>query len=74
MPFGRVDPRRGPAGPAPKVDKRFKAAGVVDIWINSGQWVGVKSSNVAEIMYERPRQRLYVRFIGGGARTYRARR
>lgn len=70
MAFGRIQPRRGPAGAAPKVDKRFKAGSSVDVWINSKAWVPVKSSNVSQIMYDRPRKRLYVRFKGGGEYFY----
>lgn len=47
---------------APNVDKRAKLD--ADGWMDSGRWVGVKSSNVAGIRYNRPMKRLYVEFKG----------
>lgn len=46
---------------APKIDRRHRldAGG----WIESGRWANVSSSNVAAIMFDQLRQRLYVQFL-----------
>lgn len=41
-----------------------------DDWVKSGKWVLVKSSNVRAIRYDRPSQRLWVRFLRGKHREY----
>lgn len=56
--------------PAPKVDRRFKAAGSPDLWVNGGYWINVKSSNVAAVMYDKPKRMLWVRFKGGSTYSY----
>ncbi len=48
---------------ATKVDKRHRMDS--EDWIKSGKWVKVKSSNVAEICYEKSTKRLHVKFLGG---------
>lgn len=39
-------------------------------WIETGQWVWVKSSNVAGISYSAHKKTLTVQFIGGGIYDY----
>lgn len=54
----------------PKVDHRFHIGGSAEAWINSGQWLPVRSSNVAEIKYDKLNRRLYVMFKRGGVYFY----
>lgn len=58
-----------PGTSAPRIDRRYK---VIDSqeWIDKGVWVGVKSSNVAKIMYDKEMRRLHVEFNSGGVGWY----
>lgn len=49
---------------APKVDQRHQLD--ADGWINAGQWVHVKSSNVAGIRYDYDKSLLFVEFLNKG--------
>ena len=68
---GKEKPRgvkRAVKAVAPRIDKRFK--GSVEDWIDSGEWIRVKSSNVAKIMFERSAKKLWVEFKGGSTYFY----
>ena len=41
-----------------------------DQWVKDNDWVGVKSSNVSAIKYDRVRKELYVSFNSGGSGYY----
>jgi len=45
-----------------RIDRRHGIHKATD-WIERGQWVGVKSSNVSAMMYFAPTSRLYVEFL-----------
>lgn len=54
--------------PAPRVDRRSGLDD--DSWVATGSWVGVKSSNVAQIQYDQENRRLHVAFRGGQTWRY----
>ena len=53
---------------APRVNKTYK--GTVEDWIESGNWIRVKSSNVAKIMYDKQAKKMWVEFKGGDVYHY----
>ena len=53
---------------APKINKTFR--GTVEDWVRTGDWIKVKSSNVAAIRFLRVNKELYVRFKDGSEYRY----
>ena len=51
-----------------KIDARYKDT--VDEWLKNGKWIGVRSSNVKQIRFEKPAQRMWVRFKNGSEYHY----
>ena len=61
----------GAKGESPRVDKRRKAARLgPDAWLHSGEWVLVRSSNVAAIAYRFKPKQLLVQFLDGSVYEY----
>ncbi len=48
---------------ATRIDKRHRMDS--EDWAANGKWVRVKSTNVAEIRFEKSTKRLYVKFLSG---------
>lgn len=70
--FGKLFGRgRGATGKKvePKGRGKKRVIGVED-WIDNGEWVRVKSSNVAGIKYDFRQNQLYVEFLGGAIYLY----
>lgn len=56
--------------PAPRVDQRYGLN--AETWAGSGTWVGVKSTDVGAIMYDRKKAELFVEFRKSGNIYYYA--
>ncbi len=54
---------------ATKVDRRFSVKTAAE-WVQTNQWVRVRSSNVAAIRYDKNQNRLWVQFRSGSSYRY----